>query len=174
MSFYDLITKRRSTRKFTDKKIDQEIIKKLQKGVLMSPSSKRTNAWEFVFVENKEMIETLADSKEFGSKFMAGASLAVVVCADPSKSDVWVEDTSIASIYLQLLAEELNLGSCWVQIRKRKTKDGQWSVDFVREKLGIPAEIEVLSIIAIGEKDQETKPFDESKLQLEKIRLEKY
>lgn len=174
MSFYDLIRKRRSTRKFTEKPVDAEVKKLLQQGVLMSPASKRSNPWKFVFVEDKTMITTLSECKEFGSKFMAGASLAIVVCADPAKSDVWIEDTSIASIYLQLLAEDLGLGSCWVQVRERKTKDGQWAANFVKEKLNIPSSYEVLSIIAIGEKEKENNPFDETRLQLEKIISEKY
>ena len=39
--------------------------------------------------------------------------------ADPLASDVWIEDASIASIMIQLQAEDLGLGSCWVQVRER-------------------------------------------------------
>src|SRR5690554_6632282 len=104
--FYDLIKKRRSARKFTTTHLSVEALETLKKGVLMSPASKRNNPWEFVFIQNKQTIEQLADCKEHGSKFLASAPLAVIVCADPSKSDVWVEDCSISSIYLQLLAED--------------------------------------------------------------------
>ena len=47
------------------------------------------------------------------------APLGVVVCADSSKCDVWVEDASIATIFLHLAATSMGLGSCWLQIRKR-------------------------------------------------------
>ena len=52
--------------------------------------------------------------KEQASQFIADAALAVVVVADPLASDVWIEDASIASIYLQLQAEDMGLGRCWV------------------------------------------------------------
>lgn len=174
MSFYELIKQRRSTRKFANKSIEPEKIETLKRGVLMSPASKRSNPWEFVFVADKEMLQVLAECKESGAKLIDGAELAVVVCADTSKSDVWIEDCSIASIYLQLLAEDLGLGSCWVQIRNRKRADGEMATDYVKRQLNIPVEREVLSIIAIGYKESENKPFDESRLQLDKIFDEKH
>ena len=47
------------------------------------------------------------------------APLAVVICADETLNDAWIEDCSIASILLQLTAQSIGLGSCWIQIRNR-------------------------------------------------------
>lgn len=87
------------------------------------------------------------------------------------ESDVWVEDASIASIYMQLQAEDLGLGSCWCQIRNRQMEDDTDAAQYVRGLLDVPYQLDVLSIIGIGYKDQERKPFDESHLQWEKIHL---
>ena len=87
------------------------------------------------------------------------------------ESDVWVEDAAIASIYMQLQAEDLGLGSCWCQIRNRQTEDDVDAAQYVRGLLDVPYQLEVLSIIGIGYKDQERKPFDESHLQWEKIHI---
>lgn len=93
-------------------------------------------------------------------------------CAgEREESDVWVEDASIASIYMQLQAEDLGLGSCWCQIRNRQTEDDADAAQYVRGLLDVPYQMEVLSIIGFGYKDQERKPFDESHLQWEKIHL---
>ena len=140
----------------------------------MAPSSKRSNPWQFIVVEDKEMLQKLAHCKNRGSAFLEGCSLAVVVCADVMASDVWVEDASVASIYMQLQAEDLGLGSCWCQIRNRVTEDERDSNDYVRFLLQIPYQLDVLSIIGFGHKDQVRKPFDESHLQWEKIHLGKY
>jgi septum formation protein len=59
-----------------------------------------------------------------GAAFLADAAMAVVVMADPLASDVWIEDASIASIMIQLQAEDLGLGSCWIQVRERFTATG--------------------------------------------------
>ncbi|MGL5261188.1 MAG: nitroreductase family protein, partial [Bacteroides sp.] len=109
-----------------------------------------------------------------GSKLIEGAALAVVVLGDPLQSDVWIEDTSIASILMQLQAEHLGLGSCWVQVRERFAADGTASDEIVRDILNIPLQLQVLSIVAFGHKAEDKKPFDEEKLQWEKIHINQF
>ena len=161
-------------RKFTGEELTQDEVVALMKAALMSPSSKRTNCWQFVLVDDKELLKDLAHCKEAGSAFLADAALAVVVVADPLVSDVWVEDASIASLMVQLQAEDLGLGSCWVQVRERFTATGMLSNEFVHGLLDLPLQLQVLSIIAVGHKGMERKPFDEAHLQWEKIHINKY
>lgn len=161
-------------RKFTEEELSQDQVVALMKAALMAPTSKRTNAWQFVVVDDKDTLKALSLCKAQASQFIADAALAVVVTADPLASDVWIEDASIASVYLQLQAEDLGLGSCWVQVRERFTASGISSNDYVHDVLDLPLQLQVLSIIAIGHKGMERKPFDESHLQWEKIHLNKY
>ena len=173
-SFSELIKNRRSMRKFTDEELTQEQVVELMKAALMAPTSKRSNAWQFVLVDDKETLKKLSLCKEQASQFIADAALAIVVTADPLASDVWIEDASIASIYLQLQAEDMGLGSCWVQVRERFTASGMDSGQYVQQVLDIPLQLQVLSIIAIGHKGMERKPFNEEHLQWDKIHLNKY
>lgn len=161
-------------RKFTSEELTQEEVVALFKAALMSPTSKRSNCWQFVAVDDKEILEKLSHCKAQSANFIADAALAVVVLADPLASDVWIEDASIASIMIQLQAEDLGLGSCWVQIRERQTATETPSDEYVRELLDIPLQLQVLSVIAIGHKGMERKPFDEEHLQWEKIHINKY
>lgn len=172
--FQSLIINRRSTRKFTEEPLSPEQVEKIMKAALMSPTSKSSNAWQFLLVEEKEMLEKLSLCKKTASKLIAGCALAVVVLADPFASDVWIEDTSIASIMMQLQAEDLGLGSCWVQIRERHTMADTPSDEYIRELFDIPMQFQVLSVIAFGHKAQERPPFDEEKLQWEKIHIGKF
>lgn len=173
-SFSDLIVRRRSMRKFTDEPVDQDDVVQLLKAALMSPSSKRSNCWQFVAVDDRELLKELSHCKESGSSFLVDAAFAVVVCGDPMASDVWIEDCAVASIMIQLQAEDLGLGSCWVQIRERFTAAGMPSDDYVRGILDIPLQLQVVSIIAIGHKGMERKPFNEENLQWEKIHINRY
>ncbi|KAA6340865.1 FMN reductase [NAD(P)H] [termite gut metagenome] len=173
-NFGDLMTKRRSMRKFTDEKLSQDQVVTLLKAALMSPASKRANSWQFVAIEDKEILKKLSECRAQNAAFIADAALAVVVLADPSLTDVWIEDASIASIVIQLQAEDLGLGSCWAQVRNRQTVSGQPSGEFVCDLLNIPLPLQVLSIIAIGHKAMERKPFEEEQLQWEKVHLNKY
>ena len=156
---------------FTDELIDKETVCNLMKAVLMSPSGRRINPWEFVLVEDKAMLKALSQSKEHGAGLLEGAAMAVVVLGDTTKTDVWIEDCSIATIILQLAAEEFGLGSCWVQMRLRKDADGNFAEDNVRKLLDIPAHYAVLSIVGLGHKAREAQPFDEENMQWDKIHL---
>ncbi len=173
-NFSELIKNRRSMRKFTDEELTQEQVVTLLKAALMSPTSKRTNAWQFMVVDDKELLKSLSYCKEHSASFIADAALAIVVTADPLASDVWIEDASIASILIQLQAEDLGLGSCWVQVRERFTAAGMQSDEYIRGILDIPLQLQVLSVIAIGHKGMERKPFDEAHLQWEKIHINKF
>ena len=172
--FSDLIKNRRSTRKFIEKELTQDEVVALMKAALMSPSSKRSNCWQFIIVDDKEMLEHLSHCKEMGASFLKDAAMAIVVLADPLLSDVWIEDAAIATLMIQLQAEDLGLGSCWIQVRERFTAEGIPSGEFVHAALDIPLQLQVLSIVAVGYKGMERKPFNEEHLQWEKIHLNKY
>lgn len=173
-NFTELLKRRRSTRKFTSEKISEDHVVELMKAALMSPSSKRATPWQFILVDEPEKLEKLSTCKAHAGKLIAGAPLAIVVLADPLVSDVWVEDASIASILIQLQAESLGLGSCWVQIRERLDANEGSAEENVRQILDIPLQMQVLSIIAVGHKDEEKKPFDEEKLKWEKLHINKF
>ena len=117
--FLSLAQKRRSIRKYKDKEIEAEKIDSMVEAVLRAPTSRGKNSWEFVVVTDPDLLETLSRAKPQGAKFLKNAALGIVVCADANKTDVWIEDASIASIYIHLAAVSLGLGSCWIQIRKR-------------------------------------------------------
>lgn len=167
----ELLKRRRSSRLFTGEPVDKDMVCDLMKAALMSPSGHRINPWEFVLVEDKEMLKALSVSKEHGAGLLEGAAMAIVVIGDTAKTDVWIEDCSIATIILQLAAEDMGLGSCWVQIRRRTDAEGNVSEDNVRKLLGIPENYAVLSIVAVGHKARETKPFDEENMQWNKVHI---
>ena len=161
-------------RKFTEEELSQEQVVALLKAALMSPSSKRSTPWQFVVVDDKETLLKLSLCKEMGASFLKDAALGIVIMADPLASDVWIEDAAVASLMIQLQAEDLGLGSCWIQVRERFASDGRSSNEFVHDVLDIPLQLQVLSIVAIGHKGMERKPFDEEHLQWEKIHINKY
>ncbi len=148
--FMSLIRKRRSVRRFLDRPVEKERLDLLVEAALRAPSSRGINPWHFVVVTDREMLTRLAQAKEHGSGFLKNAAVAIVVCADASKSDVWVEDASIATIVIQLAAESLSLGSCWIQIRERMHAARQTAEMYVAELLDLPAQLKVESIVALG------------------------
>ncbi|MFC1813630.1 nitroreductase family protein [Thermodesulfobacteriota bacterium] len=167
--FHSLIQKRRSIRRFSEEKVEAEKVELLVEAALRSPSSRGFNPWSFIVVTEKGLLEALSRAKPHGSSFLRDAPLGFVICADQDISDVWVEDASIATIFIQLAAEYLGLGSCWIQIRKRmhdKTKSAQ---SYISEILNIPGTLNVESMIAVGYPDEKKSPHSRETLQYEKV-----
>ena len=173
-SFKTLAQMRRSHRKFTEEEIDADDVKLILRAALMAPTSKGQRAWQFVVVDDKTDLEKLSDAKDMGGQFIKGAPLAVVVLGDPLQNDCWVEDGSIAAISMQYQAEDLGLGSCWVQMRGRGLSDGTTADTVIRGILDIPENFSVLCIVAFGHKADERKSQNEEKLKWENVHLEKW
>lgn len=172
--FIPLIQKRRSIRNFSDKPVEPEKIEQLVEAALRSPSSRGFNPWSFIVVTDPAMLETLSKAKLHGSAFLKNAPLGIVVCADPEKSDVWIEDASIATIFIHLAAASIGLGSCWIQIRERMHSDSRTSQAYIEEVLGLPSNIKVLAMIGVGYPAEEKPPHRIDKTAYEKVFLNRY
>ncbi len=172
--FKELVALRRSMRKFTGQPLPADDVALLLRAALMAPSSKGKHSAEFVVVDDRDMLTRLSQCKAMGADFVKDAMMAVVVCANPEQSDVWIEDCSVASTLILLQAEDLGIGSCWVQIRERQDANGQDAEENVRALLDIPADRRVLSIIALGYKGMERKPQNEERLHWEQVHTDKW
>ena len=172
--FKTLVQARRSHRKFTEEEIAADDVRLILRAALMAPTSKGQRAWQFVVVDDKAVIEKIADAKDMGSQFMKGAPLLVVVLGDPLANDCWVEDGSIAAYSMQLQAEDLGLGSCWAQMRGRGLSDGTSADTVIRGVLDIPENMSCLCVLAFGHKADERKPQNEDRLKWENVHAGKY
>ncbi len=172
--FSSLIQKRRSIRRFQEKSVGDEKIEVLIEAALRSPSSRGYNPWEFVVVTERDLLEKLSNAKIHGSEFLKNVPLGIVVCGDPDKCDVWVEDCSIASTFIFLASESLGLGSCWIQIRERMHSETLTSEAYVSDVLNIPPKLKVESIIAVGYPAETKPPHKKEELQYEKVFLNQY
>lgn len=172
--FKDLVQLRRSHRKFSEQEVDADDLKLILRAALMAPTSKSQRAWQFVVVEDKLDMEKLADAKNMGSQFLKGAPVAIVVLGDPMQNDCWVEDGSIAAISMQYQAEELGLGTCWIQMRGRGLDDGTSADTVIRGILNIPENLNCLCILAVGHWTDERKPQAEDRLKWENVHLNKF
>ena len=172
--FSELIKSRRSHRSFTEELLSGDDVKLLLRAGLMAPSSKGLHSYEFIVVEDKQMLAALSQCKAVGSDFLSGAPLAIVVLADPRISDVWIEDASVAAMNILLQAEDLGLGACWIQLRDRQDAEGQPTEEIVKSLLAIPDEMRAVCMIAVGHKGMERKPQNEDRLKWERVHIGQY
>ena len=168
--FIQLLRNRRSIRQFKQQSLPRATIDQLQEAVLRAPTSRGKNPWNFIFIEEQSLLEKMSRAKMHGSAFLARAALGVVVCADETVSDVWVEDCAIAAITLQYAAQELGLGSCWAQIRNRPHDNSNTAENYLKDLLEIEADFKVLCVIGIGLPDEKKVGLAQSDLSTEKIK----
>ncbi len=170
----ELMKVRRSIRRYTEEPIAEDAIQKMVCAALLAPTSKGKKPVEVVLVEDREMLRALSTCKAHSASFLANAALGIVIIADSELTDVWVEDASIAAIAIQLEAEHLGLGSTWIQMRLRQSKDGTCSEQSVRDLLGIPAKYGVLCILALGHKAEEKSPYTDADANMSKVHKGKF
>jgi len=169
MDFKQLVQMRRSVRRFADKEISPDDVQTILRAALMAPTSRGRQAWRFMVVDDKALIEQMSDAKDNGAQFMRGAPLAIVVLGDAQTNDCWIEDGAIAAAAMQYQAADLGLASCWVQMRGRGLSDGHSANEVLHGLLDIADEWQVLCVVAIGWPLEMPKPKDEERLKWENV-----
>lgn len=157
MDFKELIARRRSVRKFTDRPVGREVLEQILDETLGAPSSRNTRSTHFLVVTDRDLIARMARMRDYGSAFLSGAPAAVVVMGDRRASDLWVENACLSALTLQLAAVDAGLASCWVHVqgrpRQKAVPDGEQAVDYLRGLLPIAREFGVLCVVALGYSD---------------------
>lgn len=156
----ELVKNRRSCRKYTGEKVSEEIVGEILKIALLAPSSWGQHPIEFVVVRDREMIKKISKCKSMGAGPLPTVDVAIVVMADTSNCELWIEDAAVASSYILLAAENFGIGACWIHIRNRA---GQKTTadEEIRELLGVPKKFSVLNVVALGQKGEKKSPRTE-------------
>lgn len=174
MDLMELLLTRRSIRRYTDEPIPEEKLEKILEAGLLAPSGRNRLPWEFVVVRDKQTLAALSHCRQGGAKMLEHAGAAVLVFADPEKTDVWTEDCCIAMSYMQLMAHSLDVGSCWIQGRLREAENGEMTEKVCRDLLGVPEKYVLEAILSLGMPDEAPKAHTADELKKEKIHWEKY
>lgn len=174
MELLDIMRHRHSIRKYTGEEIRKEDLEKILQAGMLSASGRSRRPWEFIVVRKKSTLEQMAGSRAAGAAMLEGADCAIVVIADPEKTDVWTEDCSIVMANMHLMADSLGVGSCWIQGRLREAKDGRLTEDVLRALLGYPEGYKLEAILSLGMPDEQKEATDLETLPVEKIHWEMY
>ncbi len=174
MELIEMMQNRRSVRKYTQESIPEEKIRKVLEAGLLAPSGRGRKPWEFILVRDRQTLLKMSECREGSAKMLAGADCAVVVVADPEKTDVWTEDCSIAMAYMHLMADSLGLGSCWIQGRLRNAPDGRTTEEYLRDILGFPQTYRLEAILSLGMPDDHPAARSLEELPEEKIHAGHY
>ena len=159
MDFLEVVEKRRSVRKYSDKAVERELLDAIVKVAQTAPSSRNSKSSAFMIIEERDILDALSQMRDYGSSLLSGAQAAIVVLGDESKTDLWVDNCAISATFVQLAVTAMDLVSCWVHCngrpRYKVEPDGPQAEDYVRELLGIKEGLRPYCVIAIGYPQEE-------------------
>ena len=166
MDFKEIIGKRRSVRKFSDRAVPRQVVDRILAETLTAPSSRNSRSTRLLVVDDPAVVGRMAAMRDYGSGFLTGAPMAVVVLGDTARSDLWRVNAAISATVLQLAAVDEGLASCWVHIdgrpRRKDEPEGATAAGYLREFLPVPEGCEPLCAIAMGYSDFTPAPLPEA------------
>lgn len=154
MDFIEVISKRKSVRKYSDRPVEREVLDAIVNLAQTAPSSRNSKSSAFMVIEDKDVLEALSGMRDYGASPLKSAMAGIVVLGDPSKTDLWVDNCAISATFVQLAVTAMDLVSCWIHVNGRpRLKDepeGAGADDYVAELLGIKDGLRPYCIVAIG------------------------
>jgi len=154
MNVIDIIRKRQSVRKYQDRPVEEDKLQLILEAARLAPSSSNSQPWHFIAVKKKELVKGLMNAVPLGvtaiNKFMEQAPVVIVGCVTPNffqkvssllgRENYWI-DVSIAMEHMVLVAEELDLGTCWI---------GWFDEGKAKKLLNVPKAAKVVALLTLG------------------------
>lgn len=168
MDVLEAIYTRRSIRKYTDRKIDEETLRSILRAGFYAPSARNLQPWHFIVVRDKEMLVNISNKHPY-AKMLPGAACCIVVCGDKTiqdKTGFLVEDCSAAIENMLLAIHGLGLGGVWLSLYPISSRSKP-----IGQLLNIPENIVPVGMIALGYKGEErttNERYNEDKVHFEK------
>jgi len=136
---------RYSCRSYEDKPLEKEKLDTILEAARQAPSAKNLQDWRFVAVTEKETRKKLAAAAN-DQTFLENAGAIVVACTVSDHvmrcgQAIGPIDVAIAIEHMCLQATELGLTTCWI---------GSFYPDKVRPIVGIPDDVTIIELLAIG------------------------
>ncbi|HNY78175.1 MAG: nitroreductase family protein [Sedimentisphaerales bacterium] len=170
MDVSEAIRRRYSCRSYADRPLEKERLDMILEAARQAPSAKNLQDWRFVVVTDKATKKKLAVAAN-GQTFIENAGAIIVACTTSDHvmrcgQAIGPIDVSIALEHMCLQATELGLATCWI---------GSFYADKVRAVVGVPEEVEIIELLALGHpadspKEHRREPI-ESIVSLEKWRF---
>ena len=147
-----IIFSRRSIRQYTGQPLSEADITSLLQAGMAAPSAGNRKPWHLIVVTDKQTLRAIAAAPPY-SRTLGSAALAIVVCGDPSISDWWLQDCTLATENILIAAAGLGLGAVFLGCHERAEREQP-----IRQVLGIPEEIGMASVLSIGHPAEEKEP----------------
>ncbi|MFC1557069.1 nitroreductase family protein [candidate division KSB1 bacterium] len=167
MTFEEILNNRRSIRNYQNKPVSEETIKEIIEESILAPSSGNGQPWEFIVVNNKDMLKRMsleskrnildrinANPDDYAGKYRRilenelynvyhNAPCLVIILGQSSVKNLYI-DCTLAASYFMMAATSRGLGTCWVNLGA----DIQ-NPEMIKE-LGIPENSKIIAPLTLG------------------------
>lgn len=148
--FYDVVERRRSIKKYSDRPIEKEKLYRILQTSTLIPSWSCKHCWRFLIIDDRELIWETAECIDEANpvkKALFEAPAVVVICGDPENTEeidekeYYMADCGIAMGYFMLSACNEGLSTCWI---------GLFNEDELKNVLDIPEHTRIVAISPLG------------------------
>ena len=163
MDLLELLKKRYSVRKFSDKKIEQEKLDLILEAARVAPTAVNYQPQRILVIKSEEALDKLKNC----TPYHFNAPLALLICYDKNVSwkrgcdsyDMGEVDASIVTTQMMLEIENLGLGTTWV---------GSFKPNALKDEFNIPDNFIPVAILPIGYPavDAAPSPFHSQRLDI--------
>ena len=155
MDFLELAKQRYSCRNFLDKKVEKEKLEKILEAGRIAPTAVNYQPQRILILQDKEKLEKLSECTSYGWN----APTIMIICYDKTVSwkrrfdgkDEGIVDAAIVTTHMMLEIANLGLGTTWI---------GSFDPEKVRKVYNIPDDYEIVAILPVGYKSEESKPSE--------------
>jgi nitroreductase len=171
LSVKQTIQARRAYRSLEPVEITEELIRDLAESARLTPSCFNNQPWRFVFVHDPEVLKELHGAMSRGNQWVQAASMIIAVF---SREDLdcrikarnyYLFDTGMATAFIMLRATELGLVAHPI---------AGYREDQVKEILGIPEDMQVITLLNVGKHSETISPLlSEKQVESEEERPER-
>lgn len=150
MDFFDVITRRRSVRKFRPDPVPRETLERIVAAGLEAPAGCNAQLKQYVIVDDPDVVARL---RAFSSA-IHDAPAVIVQLIEPKATrfgEYYLQDAAASMENMLLAAVALGYGSCWIEGPMRR------AAGEVGKLLGIPddAEVRVSAMMPVGRAAEE-------------------
>ena len=144
MDLFEAIQNRRSIRRFEDRSVPDDIVKKIVEAGQWAPSACNRQDWKFIVIDSQDVKDRIV--KETAAHFVSKSPLLILVVYSNQTDNLEYKDhllsAAMAIQNMQLAAHALGIGACCVNNLPTKAK--------LRKILDIPRSFDPVAVLCMG------------------------
>ena len=167
MEFEKVIIERKSTRQFSEKKLEKEKLERILEAGRLAPTAKNLQPIKIYVLESKEALQKLDQA----TPCRYGAQTVLLVCGDHKEAfhkqekSTYEMDATIVATQMMLEATSLEVDNIWIEM---------FDAEGLRKEFEIPENLIPVCLLPVGYADEQCPPSPFHKIRKNLSKLVEY